>query len=91
MPDVPENHDAGADAAIAEALRPGVSLKALRQNHVRILVEEPEALRHHADYFARARVDNDGPPCDGAISAEATLPVSVAQDDCLGRPRCIVF
>jgi hypothetical protein len=67
-----------------------VSLKALRQNHVRIRVQEPEPLRHDPDDFPRPRVDRDRPSDRGAVCAEPALPVPMRQNHGLRCARRIV-
>src|SRR5438876_367378 len=62
----------------------------LRQNDIRVNVEESETLGHDPDDFAGPRVDRHTASYDSRIARQSSLPIPVAQDHGFGRSRRIV-
>ena len=58
-----------------------VAVKGERRNHIEIGIHQLESLRHDADDFPRLRIDRNAAPDHGSVSAEAALPIAVAEHD----------
>ena len=67
-----------------------VAIESMRKNQFRVVVQEPEILRHHPDDRARLRVHIQVAPDNGFISSETAQPIPVGQNHRVGRTGRVV-
>ena len=67
-----------------------IAIEGERHKKIEILIDQPESSRHHADNLPGLRIYLDAAANHAAVTAEAPLPVAVAQHHRLGSMRILI-